>query len=607
MLISVDRAEFLAAIKRATAIAPPDSPLDVLKGVLLETDSTRKMLTVTSTNLEVSLVEMLPCSAQEDGALVYSARTLAEMLQRLPEDTVEISRKENRGRMTLTSGSASYEVDVWDRGAFPKPDLPFPEDTVKVSGIPAMAQHTVFATAQDKDKPLLRCVNLMFTSTGLRAAGSNGMCIVTAKGDDQSTGDISLLVPALSLGKLAGMCKDEDEFRVGTTGKSIVFFKENFLFSARLIEGGYIDTDSLLKTITNSFTVLMFFAVVLTIGFYAGAPVLLRLFGASDVTLPYALSYSRIYIAGSVFVLVVLGMNPFITTQGFAKTSMLTTVIGAVINIILDPILIFGFGLGVRGAAIATVLSQAVGAVWIIRFLTGKETLLRLRRDYLRPERNVILPVMALGISTFVMLSTESLLSISFSSSLARYGGDVAVGAMTVITSASQLCTLPIQGICQGGQPVMSFNFGAGKKARVKEAFRFQLTLCGSYTCLFWLLMMLFPGAVAGIFTSDTALIQYTTWAMRIYMAGIFAMGFQIACQQSFMALGQAKVSLLLACLRKIILLIPLIFILPHVLPDAVFGVFLAEPVSDILAATITTITFFARFDKILDRGAAKV
>ena len=218
-----------------------------------------------------------------------------------------------------------------------------------------------------------------------------------------------------------------------------------------------------------------------------------------------------------------------------------------------------------------------------------------------------ILPVLALGISTFVMLSTESLLSISFSSSLARYGGDVAVGAMTVITSASQLCTLPIQGVCQGGQPVMSFNFGAGKKDRVREAFRFQLTLCGAYTCLFWLAMMLVPGAVAGIFTSDSALISYTTWAMRIYMAGIFAMGFQIACQQSFMALGQAKVSLLLACLRKIILLIPLIFILPHVVSDPVFGVFLAEPVSDILAATITTFTFFTRFDKILDQGAARV
>ena len=367
---------------------------------------------------------------------------------------------------------------------------------------------------------------------------------------------------------------------------------------------GQGDKEQAEKIISNSFTMLLLFSVVLTVVFYAGAPTLLRLFGASDATLPYALAYSRIYILGSVFVLLVLG---FITTQGFAKISMLTTVIGAVINIILDPILIFGLGLGVRGAAIATVLSQAVGAVWILHFLTGKKTSLRLRKDYMRPEKQVILPVMALGISTFVMMSTESLLSISFSSSLARYGGDVAVGAMTVITSASQLCTLPIQGICQGGQPVMSFNFGADKKLRVKEAFRFQLTLCSCYTCLFWLLMMLVPGAVAGIFTSDTALISYTTWSMRIYMAGIFAMGFQIACQQSFMALGQAKVSLLLACLRKIILLIPLIFILPHLLPDPVFGVFLAEPVSDILAATITTITFFSRFNGILERGAAKV
>ena len=360
------------------------------------------------------------------------------------------------------------------------------------------------------------------------------------------------------------------------------------------------------KIIGNSFTMLLFFAVVLTIGFYAGAPALLRLFGASDATLPYAVAYGRIYILGSVFVLLVMGMNPFITTQGFAKISMLTTVIGAVINIILDPILIFGLGWGVRGAAVATVLSQAVGACWILKFLTGPKTILKLRKEYLRVERGVILPVLGLGISSFVMLSTESLLSISFSSSLARYGGDIAVGAMTVITSVSQLCTLPIQGICQGGQPVMSFNFGAGKKARVKEAFRFQLTLCFGYTTLFWLLMMAVPGVVAGIFTSDAALIDYTTWAMRIYMAGILAMGVQIACQQSFMALGQAKVSLLLACLRNIILLIPLIFILPHFVADKCFGVFLAEPVSDLLAATITAITFFSRFDKILDRGAGR-
>ena len=260
------------------------------------------------------------------------------------------------------------------------------------------------------------------------------------------------------------------------------------------------------KIIGNSFTMLLFFAVVLTIGFYAGAPILLRLFGASEATLPYALAYSRIYILGSVCVLIVMGMNPFITTQGFAKISMLTTVIGAVINIILDPILIFVLDMGVRGAAIATVLSQAVGAFWILRFLTGSKTILRLRKEHLRPEGRVILPVMGLGISTFVMLSTESLLSISFSSSLARYGGDVAVGAMTVITSVSQLCTLPIQGICQGGQPVMSFNFGAGNQARVKEAFRFQFTLCFGYTTLFWLGMMLVPGLVAGIFTSDAPL-----------------------------------------------------------------------------------------------------
>ena len=306
------------------------------------------------------------------------------------------------------------------------------------------------------------------------------------------------------------------------------------------------------KIVSNSFTVLMFFAVVLTIGFYAGAPVLLRLFGASDATLPYALSYSRIYIAGSVFVLVVLGMNPFITTQGFAKTSMLTTVIGAVINIILDPILIFGFGLGVRGAAIATVLSQAVGAAWIIRFLTGKKTILRLRRDYLRPEKQIILPVLALGISSFVMLSTESLLSISFSSSLARYGGDVAVGAMTVITSASQLCTLPIQGICQGGQPVMSFNFGAGKTDRVRRTFKLLFLSCIALSTVFFLSVQLFPRVFIAIFNDKEELVRAAEWALHVYFGGMFMLGMQFSCQQTFVALGQARVSLFLALLGPV-------------------------------------------------------
>ena len=321
----------------------------------------------------------------------------------------------------------------------------------------------------------------------------------------------------------------------------------------------------------------------------------------------YGASYTSICLGASIGIFAQFCFERLLQSTGRTKLSMMTQLIGAVINIVLDPILIFGLGMGVKGAAIATVLSQAVGAIWVIRFLTGPKTILKIRKEDMKLEGKIIMPVLALGISTFVMLSTESLLSISFSSSLARYGGDVAVGAMTVITSASQLCTMPISGICQGGQPVMSFNFGAGKKDRVKQAFRFQLTLCLSYTTIFWLLMMLVPGAVAGIFTSDASLIDYTTWAMRIYMAGIFAMGFQIACQQSFMALGQAKVSLLLACLRKLILLIPLIFILPHVVANPVFGVFLAEPVSDIIAAAVTATTFFLQFNKILDKGAGKV
>ncbi len=367
------------------------------------------------------------------------------------------------------------------------------------------------------------------------------------------------------------------------------------------------DTAAAEKIMGNCFTVLLGFAAVLTVGFTLAAPTLLRLFGASDVTLPYAVAYSRIYILGCVTVLLVMGMNPFITTQGFARVSMMTTAIGAVLNIVLDPIFIFVLGLGVEGAALATVLSQAVGAVWILRFLTGPKTLLRLRAGSLRLVGRVIGPCLALGVSTFVMLSTESFLSISFNASLARYGGDIAVGAMTVITSASQLGTMPLQGICQGGQPIISYNFGAGKPERVKKAFRLQFGVCVGYITLFWAVMMAVPGAVAALFTSDAELVRYTAWAMRIYMAGIFSTGFQISCQQSFMALGQAKISLLMACLRKLVLLIPLIFLLPLFLPDKVFAVFLAEPVSDILAAAVTTTAFLTRFDKILQRGAAAV
>ena len=353
----------------------------------------------------------------------------------------------------------------------------------------------------------------------------------------------------------------------------------------------------------NCFSTLIIIAIILTVTLSLAAEPLLWLFGASENTIPYAMDYMRIYLLGSIFVLIVMGMNPFLTTQGFAKFAMITTVIGAVINIVLDPIFIFGLNMGVSGAALATIISQCVSAIWVLRFLTGKQTILKLQLKNLKLKASVILPCLALGISGFIMLSTESLLSISFNSSLSRFGGDLAVGSMTIISSVSQLITLPLSGICQGAQPIVSYNFGAGNKERVLSVFKYTLLICASYTTLGWILTMTVPQVFAGIFSSDAALIENAAWCMRIYMAGIFAFGFQISCQQTFVALGQAKTSLLLACLRKLVLLIPLIFILPLFFENKVFAVFLAEPVSDIVAATVTTIIFFTKIKSILDNG----
>lgn len=365
---------------------------------------------------------------------------------------------------------------------------------------------------------------------------------------------------------------------------------------------GQKDHEKAEKIMGNCFSLLLIFTVVLTIVFYIFAPEMLTFFGASNITLPFAVDYARIYILGSVFVLVVLGMNPFITTQGFAKVSMLTTMIGAIINIILDPIFIFVLQMGVKGAALATVLSQAVGALWVLYFLAGKKTILRLRIRNMKLEAKVFGPCLALGISTFVMMSTESLLSISFTSSLSKFGGDLAVGAMTILTSVASFILMPLQGICQGGQPIISYNYGAGQIDRVKKAFFTQFLACVIYAIAFWLVIMIVPEAFAGIFSDDAELVKYTGWAMRIYLAGIFAMGFQTSCQQSFMALGQAKISLIMACLRKIILLIPLIFVLPLFMENKVFAVFLAEPISDIIAGLVTTITFFVTFRKLMNQ-----
>ena len=362
------------------------------------------------------------------------------------------------------------------------------------------------------------------------------------------------------------------------------------------------------RILGNCFSMLLIFAVVLTAGLVIFAQPLLQLFGASENTLPFALEYMRIYCSGSLFVLLTMGLNYFLSAQGFSSFAMITTVLGAVTNIVLDPIFIFLLDMGVAGAAYATVISQSVSAFFVLYFLTkGKRSILRLRLATMKLRGSVVGPVLALGVSAFVMVVTESILSISFNSSLSRFGGDLSVGAMTIITSCSQLITMPTQGLVQGCLPIISYNYGARNVDRVKQCFKTILIIAAGYTALFWGATMLIPQVFVRIFNSDADLVAHTTWAMRIYMAGIFSLGFQLTCQQTFVALGQAKVSLLLACLRKLILLIPLIFVLPLFLQDKVFAVFLAEPVSDIIAATVTVTVFFSLFDRILKKGPEQI
>ncbi len=342
----------------------------------------------------------------------------------------------------------------------------------------------------------------------------------------------------------------------------------------------------------NCVSAIILLAVVLTVIFRLFAKPMLYAFGASDVTIGYALSYLQIYVLGTIFVMITIGLNAFITSQGFAKTGMQTVMIGAGINIVLDPILIYGFHLGVRGAAIATVLSQAASAIWVICFLMGKKSILKIRKRNLKIQFGVIGPVMALGVSPFVMQATESVLSVCFNTSLLKYGGNVAVGAMTILASVMQSAMMPVQGLTQGMQPIVSYNYGAEKPERVRKAFKLTMTVCLIYTFSLWLVAMCFPELLARIFTKDEELIAYAAWAMRIYMgaAGIF--GAQLVCQQTFVSLGKAVHSLFLAVLRKLILLIPFIYILPCFLEDKVFAVFLAEPVSDFLAVCTTVILF---------------
>jgi len=366
---------------------------------------------------------------------------------------------------------------------------------------------------------------------------------------------------------------------------------------------GQKDLDGAEKTLGNSAALLFMLSLVLTVIFQLWSKDMLLLFGASPNTIPYATSYMKIYSLGTLFVQMTLGLNPFITAQGFAKMSMKTVLIGAISNIILDPIFIFAFHMGVAGAALATILSQAISMVWILRFLTGKQTTLRIRKENLRLSGKIIFPCLALGLSPFIMQSTESLLSICFNVSLYKYGGDLAVGAMTILTSMTQFSMLPLMGLTQGAQPIISYNYGARNPKRVKQAFSLLLICSVSFSTLLWACAMLFPQVFVLIFNSDPELLSFACRAMRIYMAVSFVMGVQLACQQTFIALGNAKCSLFLALLRKIVLLIPLIYILPAVLPiDPTTAVFLAEPVADFLAVATTAVLFIVVFRKTMAR-----
>ena len=359
--------------------------------------------------------------------------------------------------------------------------------------------------------------------------------------------------------------------------------------------------DSAEKTLGNCFAVQFIISVLLTAALLLWNRDFLMAFGASDKTIGYGVEYMNIYAIGTIFVQMTLGMNAFITAQGFARTGMFSVLIGAVANIVLDPIFIFGMNMGVAGAAWATIISQAMSCAWVLLFLCGKKTHLRLRVKYMRLSRKIVLPSLALGLSSFIMQASESIISICFNSSLQSYGGDIAVGAMTILTSVMQFAMLPLQGLGQGAQPIISYNYGARNPERVKAAFKLLLKSSLVYSTLLWALVMLFPQAFAAMFTSSETLMTFTQKALRIYMACLLLFGIQIACQMTFTSLGNAKASILVAVMRKFILLIPLIYIMPLLFSaDKTTAVYMAEPVADFIAVTFTAIFFTFQFKKAL-------
>jgi putative MATE family efflux protein len=371
---------------------------------------------------------------------------------------------------------------------------------------------------------------------------------------------------------------------------------------------GKQDNTSAEKTLGNCFVLQLIISAVLTAVVLIWNRRFLLAFGASEHTIGYAHWYLTLYALGTVFVQLTLGMNAFITAQGFALTSMYMVCIGALCNIILDPVFIFGFHLGVAGAAIATVISQGVSAVWVIAFLRGKKTTLRLTRRTFGLSAKIILPCLALGLAPFTMQASESFIFICYNASLLKYGGDIAVGAMSILTSIMQFGLLPLQGLSQGAQPVTSYNFGARNAPRVRKTFRLLFTASLIYAIAIWLLVILFPEMFARIFSSDKTLVPFTAHALRIYCGAMFLFGIQTSCQMTFVAIGSAGSSVIVAVMRKFVLLLPLIYLLPAlaqgaagILPvDQTTAVYFAEPIADVFAVTFTAVLFTVQFRKAL-------
>ncbi|CEI71945.1 MATE family efflux transporter [Romboutsia hominis] len=372
------------------------------------------------------------------------------------------------------------------------------------------------------------------------------------------------------------------------------------------IKMGEKDNDGAEKIMSNSFSTLVLLAILLTLVFLVFKEPLLWAFGASEATIGYAMDYLSIYLIGTIFVLVALGMNPFINTQGFAKIGMMTVSIGAAMNIILDPILIFGLDMGVRGAATATIISQAISAMWVLRFLLSGKATLKIRKKYLKIDFRIMGRVMGLGVAPFIMQATESLVLITLNTKLQMYGGDLAVGAMTIMSSIMQIIMLPTMGVTQGSQPIMSYNYGAKQIGRVKKAFKLTILITLGYTATMCTALMIMPEMFVRIFNSDPKLVEITVWSIRIYFVGITIFGIQVACQNTLLALGQAKISLFLALLRKVILLIPLIYILPTFMENKLFAVLLAQPIADITAVITTAICFMVFYKRNLSNIESK-